>query len=59
MPAQGQRRVAIVGAAGATSTTSTSVYRDDPSSEVIAFTGAQIPSITDRRWPACTTATVP
>jgi predicted GTPase len=28
------------------------VYRDDPESRVVAFTGAQIPEITHRRYPA-------
>jgi predicted GTPase len=28
------------------------VYRDDPSIEVVAFTAAQIPDISDRRYPA-------
>lgn len=28
------------------------VYRDDPASEVVAFTAAQIPGIAGRRYPA-------
>jgi len=46
------RRVVILGAAGRDFHNFNVVYRDDPGHEVVAFTGAQIPGITDRRYPA-------
>jgi len=45
-------RVVIVGAAGRDFHNFNVVYRDDPSSQVVAFTAAQIPGIADRRYPA-------
>jgi predicted GTPase len=46
-----QRRVIIMGAAGRDFHNFNVVYRDDPATEVIAFTAAQIPFIDDRRYP--------
>jgi predicted GTPase len=46
------RRVVIMGAAGRDFHNFNVVYRDDPQSEVVAFTAAQIPFIDDRRYPA-------
>ena len=43
------RRVVIMGAAGRDFHNFNVVYRDDPDSEVVAFTAAQIPDIADRR----------
>ena len=48
----GRRRVAIVGAAGRDFHNFNVVYRDDPDTEVVAFTAAQIPDIAGRRYPA-------
>jgi len=45
------RRVVILGAAGRDFHDFNTVFRDDPSSRVVAFTAAQIPDITDRRYP--------
>ena len=45
-------RVVILGAAGRDFHNFNLVYRDDPASEVIAFTAAQIPGIGARRYPA-------
>jgi predicted GTPase len=42
----------IIGAAGRDFHNFNTVYRDDPSYEVVAFTAAQIPGIDDRRYPA-------
>lgn len=47
----GPRRIVIMGAAGRDFHNFNMVYRDDPASEVVAFTAAQIPGITDRRYP--------
>lgn len=47
-----RRRIVIVGAAGRDFHNFNVVYRDDPASEVVAFTAAQIPGIADRRYPA-------
>ncbi len=47
-----RRRVVILGAAGRDFHNFNVVYRDDPGSEVVAFTAAQIPGIGDRRYPA-------
>ena len=47
-----RRRVIIVGAAGRDFHNFKMVYRDDPAVEVVAFTAAQIPGITGRRYPA-------
>jgi predicted GTPase len=45
------RRVVIMGAGGRDFHDFNVVYRDDPSTEVVAFTAAQIPGIDDRRYP--------
>ena len=42
----------IMGAAGRDFHNFNTVYRDDPSVEVVAFTATQIPYIDDRRYPA-------
>lgn len=46
-----RRRVVIMGAAGRDFHNFNVVYRDDPASEVIAFTATQIPGIAGRRYP--------
>jgi predicted GTPase len=46
-----RRRVTILGAAGRDFHCFNTVYRDDPSCEVVAFTAAQIPGIAGRRYP--------
>ena len=46
------RRVAILGAAGRDFHNFNTVYRDDPSTTVVAFTATQIPGISGRRYPA-------
>ena len=46
-----RNRIAILGAAGRDFHCFNVVYRDDPTSEVVAFTAAQIPGIADRRYP--------
>ena len=48
----GPRRIVIMGAAGRDFHNFNVVYRDDPASEVVAFTAAQIPGIADRRYRA-------
>ena len=45
-------RVIIMGAAGRDFHNFNTVYREDPGSEVVAFTATQIPYIDDRRYPA-------
>ena len=45
-------RVVIMGAAGRDFHNFNMVYRDDPDTEVIAFTATQIPEISDRLYPA-------
>lgn len=45
-------RIVIMGAAGRDFHNFNVVYRDDPSFEVVAFTAAQIPGISGRRYPA-------
>ena len=45
------RRVLIMGAAGRDFHNFNVVYRDDPDSQVVAFTATQIPFIDDRRYP--------
>jgi predicted GTPase len=45
------RRVLILGAAGRDFHNFNVVYRDDPDSEVVAFTATQIPFIENRRYP--------
>jgi predicted GTPase len=44
-------RVIIMGAAGRDFHNFNMVFRDDPASEVVAFTAAQIPNIEGRRYP--------
>jgi predicted GTPase len=46
------RRVLIMGAAGRDFHNFNVVYRDDPETEVVAFTATQIPFIENRRYPA-------
>jgi len=46
------RRVVILGAGGRDFHDFNTVFRDDPLTEVVAFTAAQIPGIADRRYPA-------
>ena len=46
------RRVLIMGAAGRDFHNFNVVYRDDPQTEVVAFTATQIPFIDDRTYPA-------
>jgi predicted GTPase len=46
------RRVVIMGAGGRDFHDFNVVYRDDPDTEVVAFTAAQIPGIDDRVYPA-------
>ena len=46
------RRVVILGAAGRDFHNFNTVYRDDASREVVAFTATQIPDIAGRRYPA-------
>jgi predicted GTPase len=45
------RRVLIMGAAGRDFHNFNRVYRDDPTSQVVAFTATQIPQIAGRRYP--------
>jgi predicted GTPase len=47
-----RRRVLVLGAAGRDFHDFNVLYRDDPAVEVVAFTGAQIPGIEARRFPA-------
>lgn len=47
-----RNRVLIMGAAGRDFHNFNTVYRDNESYEVVAFTAAQIPDITDRKYPA-------
>ncbi|MEZ5670499.1 MAG: GTPase [Alphaproteobacteria bacterium] len=49
--AGGRRRVVVMGAAGRDFHNFNMVYRDDPATEVVAFTAAQIPDIDGRRYP--------
>ena len=49
--AQPRTRVVILGAAGRDFHNFNMAYRDDPAIEVVAFTGAQIEGIADRRYP--------
>jgi len=44
-------RIVIMGAAGRDFHNFNQVYRDDPACEVVAFTAAQIPNISGRRYP--------
>jgi predicted GTPase len=45
------KRVVIMGAAGRDFHNFNTVFRDDPSHQVVAFTAAQIPNITGRNYP--------
>ncbi|MBU1226235.1 MAG: GTPase [Actinobacteria bacterium] len=47
-----RRRVIIIGAAGRDFHNFNTRYRDDPTTDVVAFTAAQIPDIDGRRYPA-------
>ncbi len=47
-----RRRVLILGAAGRDFHDFNTVFREDPASEVVAFTATQIPKIEGRRYPA-------
>ena len=47
-----RRRVLIMGAAGRDFHNLLCCYRDDPQTDVVAFTAAQIPHIAERRYPA-------
>jgi len=52
MPKKSERtRIIIMGAAGRDFHNFNMVYRDDPSSEVVAFTATQIPEIAGRYYP--------
>jgi predicted GTPase len=51
MPNIQPRRIVILGAAGRDFHNFNVVYRDDPTSEVVAFTATQIPGIANRRYP--------
>jgi predicted GTPase len=51
MPDEQRTRVVILGAAGRDFHDFNTVFRDDPSCEVVAFTAAQIPGIAGRRYP--------
>ena len=46
------RKVIVMGAGGRDFHNFNTVFRDDPTTEVVAFTAAQIPGIDDRRYPA-------
>ncbi|MEK6664667.1 MAG: cyclic 2,3-diphosphoglycerate synthase [Pseudomonadota bacterium] len=46
------RRIVIMGAAGRDFHNFNAVYRDDPTTRVVAFTATQIPGIAARRYPA-------
>jgi len=48
----GRTRTVILGAAGRDFHNFNMLYRDDPGTEVLAFTAAQIPDIAGRRYPA-------
>ena len=47
----GAERVVILGAAGRDFHNFNVVYRDDPTTTVVAFTATQIPGIEGRRYP--------
>ena len=48
----GTKRIAILGAAGRDFHDFNTVFRNDPSTRVVAFTATQIPGIAGRRYPA-------
>lgn len=50
--AEDRTRVVIMGAAGRDFHDFNMLYREDPATEVVAFTAAQIPGIAGRRYPA-------
>ena len=50
--ASNENRILILGAAGRDFHNFNTVYRDDPSARVVAFTATQIPGISGRRYPA-------
>ncbi len=50
--AENKKRIVIMGAAGRDFHNFNTVYRDDPQTEVMAFTAAQIPNISERIYPA-------
>ena len=52
MPDTQPRRVVIMGAAGRDFHNFNTVFRDNPSYRVAAFTAAQIPDIAGRKYPA-------
>ena len=52
MAGSAPRRVVILGAAGRDFHDFNVCFRDDPETEVVAFTAAQIPGIAGRRYPA-------
>ena len=45
------RRIVIMGAGGRDFHDFNVVYRDDPETDVVAFTATQIPNIESRRYP--------
>ena len=47
-----QRKIIIIGAAGRDFHNFNTVYRDNPNYNVVAFTAAQIPDISGRKYPA-------
>ncbi|RLJ21048.1 GTPase [bacterium endosymbiont of Escarpia laminata] len=47
----GSKRIVIMGAAGRDFHNFNVVYREDPTTHVVAFTATQIPKIADRRYP--------
>jgi predicted GTPase len=49
---EGPKRIVIMGAAGRDFHNFNVVYRDDPTCRVVAFTAAQIPGISGRRYPS-------
>ena len=48
---KGSNRIVIMGAAGRDFHNFNTVYRNDPSAQVVAFTATQIPQISDRSYP--------
>jgi len=47
-----RKRIVIMGAAGRDFHNFNTVFREDPQTEVLAFTATQIPNITERSYPA-------
>ena len=47
-----ERKIIIIGAAGRDFHNFNTVYRDDPTKKVVAFTATQIPDIAGRKYPA-------